>query len=34
MTEIRACPNAKAKSELNWTPIYPSWRIDFVDGLE
>jgi nucleoside-diphosphate-sugar epimerase len=34
MTEIRGCSNAKAKRELNWTPIYPSWRIGFVDGLE
>jgi len=34
MTHIRGCSNAKAKRELNWTPIYPSWRIGFVDGLE
>jgi nucleoside-diphosphate-sugar epimerase len=34
MTEIRGCSNAKAKRELNWTPMYPSWRIGFVDGLE
>ena len=34
MTQIRGCSNAKAKQELNWTPIYPSWRIGFVDGLE
>jgi len=34
MTQIRGCSNAKAKRELNWTPIYPSWRIGFVDGLE
>lgn len=34
MTEIRGCSNAKAKRELNWTPMYPSWRVGFVDGLE
>ncbi|HEY6088214.1 MAG TPA: NAD(P)-dependent oxidoreductase [Gemmatimonadaceae bacterium] len=34
MTQIRGCSNEKAKRELNWTPIYPSWRIGFVDGLE
>jgi nucleoside-diphosphate-sugar epimerase len=34
MTQIRGCSNAKAKRELKWTPIYPSWRIGFVDGLE
>ncbi len=34
MTQIRGCSNAKAKRELNWTPVYPTWRIGFVDGLE
>jgi nucleoside-diphosphate-sugar epimerase len=34
MTQTRGCSNAKAKRELNWTPIYPSWRIGFADGLE
>src|ERR1700694_3890358 len=34
MTQIRGGSNAKAKRELNWTPIYPSWRIGFVDGLD
>jgi len=34
MTQIRGCSNAKAKRELQWTPVYPSWRIGFVDGLE
>ena len=34
MTQIRGCSNAKAKRELHWTPIYPSWRVGFVDGLE
>jgi len=34
MTQIRGCSNAKARRELGWTPVYPSWRIGFVDGLE
>ena len=34
MTQIRGCSNAKAKRELGWSPVYPSWRIGFVDGLE
>ena len=33
MTSIRGCSNAKAKQELHWTPIYPSWRVGFVDAL-
>jgi len=27
MTQIRGCSNAKAKRELNWTPVYSSWRV-------
>jgi nucleoside-diphosphate-sugar epimerase len=34
MTQVRGCSNEKAKRELNWKPLYPSWRIGFVDGLE
>ncbi len=34
MTQIRGASNAKAKRELSWTPIYPSWRVGFVDALE
>jgi nucleoside-diphosphate-sugar epimerase len=34
MTQIRGCSNAKAKQELNWKPVYSSWRVGFVDGLE
>jgi nucleoside-diphosphate-sugar epimerase len=34
MTQVRGCSNAKAKRELKWAPVYPSWRIGFVDGLE
>jgi len=33
MTSIRGGSNAKAKQELHWTPIYPTWRIGFVDAL-
>ena len=34
MTQLRGCSNAKAKRELNWTPVYPSWRVGFVDALD
>jgi nucleoside-diphosphate-sugar epimerase len=34
MTQVRGGSNAKAKRELNWTPVYPSWRIGFADGLD
>jgi nucleoside-diphosphate-sugar epimerase len=33
MTQIRGGSNAKAKRELGWQPIYPSWRRGFVEGL-
>lgn len=33
MTQIRGGSNAKAKRELEWQPIYPSWRTGFVEGL-
>jgi nucleoside-diphosphate-sugar epimerase len=33
MTQIRGASNAKAKRELGWQPIYPSWRRGFVEGL-
>lgn len=33
MTQIRGGSNAKAKRELGWQPIYPSWRTGFVEGL-
>ncbi|MCC9076091.1 NAD(P)-dependent oxidoreductase [Litorilinea aerophila] len=33
MTKIRGGSNAKAKRELRWQPIYPSWRRGFVEGL-
>src|SRR3954470_8290747 len=34
MTQLRGCSNAKAKRELNWTLVYPSWRVGFVDALD
>jgi nucleoside-diphosphate-sugar epimerase len=34
MTEARGASNAKAKRELDWTPMYPSWRDGFVQSLE
>jgi hypothetical protein len=33
MTEIRGGSNGKAKRELAWQPIYPSWRRGFLEGL-
>jgi len=33
MTRIRGGSHAKAKRELGWRPIYPSWRRGFVEGL-
>src|SRR4051812_28714507 len=34
MTQVRGGSNAKAKRDLNWKPVYASWRVGFVDGLE
>jgi nucleoside-diphosphate-sugar epimerase len=33
MTQIRGGSNAKARHELDWQPIYPSWRRGFAEGL-
>ena len=33
MTAVRGGSNAKAKRELGWQPIYPSWRRGFVEAL-
>jgi nucleoside-diphosphate-sugar epimerase len=33
MEELRGASNAKAGSELGWTPMYPSWREGFREGL-
>ena len=30
MTELRGASNAKAKRELEWRPVYPSWRDGFA----
>jgi nucleoside-diphosphate-sugar epimerase len=29
MTQMRGASNEKAKRELGWTPVYPSWRDGF-----
>jgi nucleoside-diphosphate-sugar epimerase len=34
MTEGRGSSNAKAKGELGWQPIWPSWRDGFRNGLD
>ena len=34
MTEGRGASNAKAKLELGWQPIWPSWRDGFRGGLD
>ena len=34
MTEGRGASNAKAKRELGWQLLYPSWREGFVNGLK
>jgi nucleoside-diphosphate-sugar epimerase len=33
MTRIRGASNAKAKRDLGWQPLFPSWRQGFVAGL-
>jgi len=32
MTKVRGASNAKAKRELGWEPMYPSWRTAFAEG--
>ena len=34
MTRNRGASNAKAKRELDWRPIWPSWRDGFRDGMD
>jgi 2-alkyl-3-oxoalkanoate reductase len=34
MTRARGSANAKAKRELGWTPLWPSWREGFAHGLD
>jgi 2-alkyl-3-oxoalkanoate reductase len=33
MTQIRGCSNAKAKRDLGWQLVWPSWRQGFAAGL-
>jgi 2-alkyl-3-oxoalkanoate reductase len=33
MTQIRGCSNAKAKGDLGWQLVWPSWRQGFAAGL-
>ncbi len=33
MTQVRGCSNARAKQELGWQPVWPSWRTGFGGGL-
>ena len=30
MTQVRAGSNVKAKRELDWEPVHPSWREGFA----
>ena len=34
MTQIRGASNAKAKRELGWQPLHPSWREGFKTALD
>jgi len=34
MTEVRGASNAKAKRELRWQPLWPTWRDGFRNGLD
>jgi nucleoside-diphosphate-sugar epimerase len=33
MTQVRGASNAKAKRELRWQPLWPTWREGFRRGL-
>jgi nucleoside-diphosphate-sugar epimerase len=33
MTKVQGSSNARAKRELGWTPVWPTWREGFVRGL-
>jgi len=33
MTEARGASNAKAKRELGWMLVHPTWREGFANGL-
>jgi 2-alkyl-3-oxoalkanoate reductase len=32
MTQVKAASNTKAKRELGWQPIHPSWRQGFAEA--
>ena len=32
-TQLRGASNAKAKRELGWEPLHPSWRGGFREAL-
>ena len=34
MTQSRAGSNAKAKRELGWQPLHPSWRQGFAEIVD
>ena len=34
MTQIRGASNAKARRELGWEPMWSSWRVGFISGLD
>jgi 2-alkyl-3-oxoalkanoate reductase len=33
-TQLRGASNAKAKAELGWEPVLPSWRVGFATALD
>jgi hypothetical protein len=33
MTEVRGASNEKAKREIGWKPLWPTWREGFREGL-
>jgi len=33
MTDVRGASNAKARRDLGWEPLHPSWREGFKDAL-
>ena len=33
MCEVRGADNAKAKRELGWNPVWPTWREGFRNGM-
>jgi nucleoside-diphosphate-sugar epimerase len=33
LTDIRGASNAKAKRELGWEPMHPTWRTGFAEAI-